>query len=32
MLFHTKSYKFHAIIFEEEKPRGEVERKALSGK
>ncbi len=28
----TKVYKFQAIIFEEEKPKGEVRRKTLSGK
>ncbi|PMB74270.1 TIGR00296 family protein [Candidatus Bathyarchaeota archaeon] len=28
----TKVYKFQAIIFEEEKPRGEVRRKTLGGK
>jgi len=27
-----KNYKFQAIIFEEEKPRGEVKHKALGGK
>jgi uncharacterized protein (TIGR00296 family) len=32
LLKDTKIYKFHAIIFEEEKPGGEVKRKALSGK
>ena len=29
LLEDTKIYKFHAIIFEEEKPRGEVKRKTL---
>jgi AMMECR1 domain-containing protein len=29
---YALSYKFQAIIFEEEKPRGEVKRKALGGK
>jgi hypothetical protein len=29
---NTKIYKFQAIIFEEEKPRGEIKRKALGGK
>ena len=29
LLEGTKIYKFHAIIFEEEKPRGEVKRKTL---
>lgn len=28
----TKVYKFQAIIFEEEKPRGKIERKSLGGK
>jgi uncharacterized protein (TIGR00296 family) len=28
----TKVYKFQAIIFEEEKPRGEIRRKTLGGK
>jgi hypothetical protein len=32
LLKDTKIYKFQAIIFEEEKPRGEVKRKALGGK
>jgi len=32
LLEDTKIYKFQAIIFEEEKPRGEVKRKALGGK
>lgn len=32
LLEGTKIYKFQAIIFEEEKPRGEVKRKALGGK
>jgi hypothetical protein len=32
LLNSTKIYKFQAIIFEEEKPRGEVKRKALGGK
>jgi uncharacterized protein (TIGR00296 family) len=32
LLKGTKIYKFQAIIFEEEKPRGEVRRKALGGK
>ena len=32
LLKGTKIYKFQAIIFEEEKPRGEVKRKALGGK
>jgi uncharacterized protein (TIGR00296 family) len=32
LLNDTKIYKFQAIIFEEEKPRGEVKRKALGGK
>jgi len=32
LLKDTKIYKFHAIIFEEEKPRGEVKRKAIGGK
>jgi uncharacterized protein (TIGR00296 family) len=32
LLKGTKIYKFHAIIFEEEKPRGEVERKDIGGK
>ena len=32
LLENTKIYKFQAIIFEEEKPRGEVKRKALGGK
>jgi len=27
----TKIYKFHAIIFEEEKPKGEIKRKTLAG-
>jgi len=32
LLKDTKVYKFQAIIFEEEKPRREVKRKALGGK
>jgi uncharacterized protein (TIGR00296 family) len=32
LLKDTKIYKFQAIIFEEEKPNGEVKRKALGGK
>ena len=28
----TKVYKFQAIIFEEEKPKGEVKNKTLGGK
>jgi len=32
LLDGTRIYKFQAIIFEEEKPRGEVKRKALGGK
>jgi uncharacterized protein (TIGR00296 family) len=32
LLKETKIYKFQAIIFEEEKPRGEVKRKSLGGK
>ncbi len=32
LLKGTKIYKFQAIIFEEEKPRGEVKHKALGGK
>ena len=32
LLEDTKIYKFQAIIFEEEKPRGEVKCKALGGK
>jgi len=32
LLEGTKIYRFQAIIFEEEKPRGEVKRKALGGK
>ncbi|MEM3695234.1 MAG: TIGR00296 family protein [Candidatus Bathyarchaeia archaeon] len=32
LLKDTKIYKFQAIIFEEEKPRGEVKRKSLGGK
>ena len=32
LLKGTKIYKFQAIIFEEEKPRGQVKRKALGGK
>jgi AMMECR1 domain-containing protein len=32
VVFHNLSYKFQAIIFEEEKPRGKVKRKALGGK
>jgi hypothetical protein len=32
LLKGTKIYKFQAIIFEEEKPNGEVKRKALGGK
>jgi hypothetical protein len=32
LLEGTKIFKFQAIIFEEEKPRGEVKRKALGGK
>ena len=32
LLNGTKVYKFQAIIFEEEKPKGEVKRKALGGK
>ena len=32
LLRGTKIYKFQAIIFEEEKPRGKVQRKALGGK
>jgi uncharacterized protein (TIGR00296 family) len=32
LLDGTRIYKFQAIIFEEEKPRGEVRRKALGGK
>ena len=32
LLKGTKIYEFQAIIFEEEKPRGEVRRKALGGK
>jgi len=31
LLEGTKILKFHAIIFEEEKPKGEVKRKALGG-
>jgi hypothetical protein len=32
LLKDTKIYKFQAIIFEEEKPNGEVKRKILGGK
>jgi uncharacterized protein (TIGR00296 family) len=32
LLKDTKIYKFQAIIFEEEKPKGEVKHKALGGK
>ena len=32
LLENTKIYKFQAIIFEEEKPRGKVKHKALGGK
>jgi len=32
LLEDTKIYKFQAIIFEEEKPRGEVKHKAIGGK
>lgn len=32
LLEGTKVYKFQAIIFEEEKPKGEVKRKTLGGK
>jgi len=32
LLAGTKIYKFQAIIFEEEKPNGEVKRKSLGGK
>jgi len=32
LLENTKIYKFQAIIFEEEKPRGEIKHKALGGK
>lgn len=32
LLEGTKLYKFQAIIFEEERPKGEVKRKILSGK
>jgi uncharacterized protein (TIGR00296 family) len=32
LLEHTKIYKFQGIIFQEEKPRGHVKRKALGGK
>ena len=32
LLKDTKIYKFRAIIFEEEKPKGEVRRKVLGGK
>jgi hypothetical protein len=32
LLDGTRIYKFQAIIFEEEKPRGEISRKALDGK
>jgi uncharacterized protein (TIGR00296 family) len=32
LLKDTKIYKFQAIIFEEEKPKGEVKRKPLGGK
>ncbi len=32
LLEDTKIYKFQAIIFEEEQPRGKVKRKALGGK
>ena len=32
LLKDTKIYTFQAIIFEEEKPRGEIKRKALGGK
>jgi hypothetical protein len=32
LLEDTKIYKFQAVIFEEEKPRGEVKLKALGGK
>ncbi len=32
LLDGTKIYKFQAIVFEEEKPKGEVKRKALGGK
>ncbi len=32
LLESTKIYKFQAIIFEEESPRGQVRRKVLSGK
>jgi uncharacterized protein (TIGR00296 family) len=32
LLKDTKIYKFQAIIFEEEKPRGEIKRKPLGGK
>jgi AMMECR1 domain-containing protein len=28
----TKIYKFQALIFEEEKPRGEIKQKVLGGK
>jgi AMMECR1 domain-containing protein len=30
--FPNRTYKFQAIIFEEEKPRGKVRLKALGGK
>jgi len=32
LLSDTRIYKFQAIIFEEEKPRGEIKRKTLGGK
>jgi len=32
LLEGTRIYKFQAIIFEEKKPKGEIERKALGGK
>jgi hypothetical protein len=32
LLDGTRIYKFQAIIFEEEQPRGEINRKALNGK
>jgi len=32
LLDGTKIYKFQAIVFEEERPKGEVKRKALGGK
>jgi len=32
LMENTKIYKFQAIIFEEEKPKGEIKRKTLGGK